>query len=114
MNLLSSIFRLSVACLIASLVLSGFPTGTWLQAEEPATTVFNRDIAPILLKSCIGCHNPGDRKGDFDLSTARVAMQPGEEGPRIVPGKPGESALMQRLLDGSMPPEGEHAGIIGT
>jgi hypothetical protein len=109
MNLLSSIFRLSVACLIVSLGLPGFPTGTWVQAEEPADTIFNRDIAPVLLKSCIGCHNPGDRKGDFDLSTARVAMQPGEDGPRIVPGKPGESPLMKRLLDGSMPPEGKHA-----
>ena len=68
---------------------------------------FEKEIVPIVLKSCLGCHNRSDKKGGLDLSTAQGAFHPGEEGPRIVPGKPAESLLLERLLDGSMPPEGK-------
>ena len=68
---------------------------------------FEKEIVPIVLKSCLGCHNRSDKKGNLDLSTAQGAFHPGEEGPRIVPGKPAKSVLLERLLDGSMPPEGK-------
>ncbi|MFM7148934.1 MAG: DUF1549 domain-containing protein, partial [Gemmataceae bacterium] len=64
---------------------------------------FNRDIRPILADACFTCHGPdkAKRKGDLRLDT--------EEGrASLVPGKPGESELFQRLVSADpskvMPP----------
>ena len=93
----------SAGCLLALLALTLPATPVMGQT----TVSFEKEIVPLVLKSCLGCHNSTDKKGGFDLSTAEGAFHPGEEGPRIVPGKPAESLLLERLLDGSMPPEGK-------
>ena len=43
-------------------------------------------------------------KGHLDLRLKRFAVRGGESGPAIVPGKPQESYLVDRLRDGEMPP----------
>src|SRR6267142_858085 len=45
------------------------------QSQSPAANqqvTFNRDIAPILFRSCTGCHRPGEA-GPFPLLTYRDA-----------------------------------------
>src|SRR5437879_8249233 len=64
---------------------------------------FQRDIRPILSNKCFKCHGPalqesGLRLDDRDRATRRKV---------IVPGKPGESKIIERVLrddDERMPP----------
>lgn len=68
--------------------------------------VFERDIRPIFKTHCFHCHGEdGQRKGGLDLRLQRFAVKGGKDGPAIVPGKPTDSLLLQKLRDGEMPPE---------
>ena len=82
--------------------------GTILPAAEPPGRIsFRRDIAPLFRSACIDCHSGPDAKGDFDLTTSPTALAKGDDGARIVPGQPAASPLLDRLVDGSMPPKGK-------
>lgn len=73
--------------------------------ESPVT--FEKDIAPILRTRCLSCHQGDRRKADLELSSSGRTLAGGESGPAIVPGKPDESLLYQRIKSGEMPPEGK-------
>ena len=67
---------------------------------------FNRDVRPILSDKCFHCHGPdaNKREADLRLDVSEVAVESGG----IVPGKPDESKILQRILstdpDERMPP----------
>lgn len=42
-----------------------------------ADVTFERDVAPILQRRCLGCHNARDSKGDFSLETAESVFESG-------------------------------------
>ena len=66
---------------------------------------FEREIAPLITKRCVECHNSSpEKKGGLDLTTHASAMRGGESGAALTPGKPDESMLLQRVIDGEMPP----------
>jgi hypothetical protein len=71
---------------------------------------YNRDIRPILSDDCFHCHGPDQkaRKGKFRLDVRDEAVAKGA----IVPGKPKESALLDRIFaanpDDLMPPPEAH------
>lgn len=73
-------------------------------SSTPATSSsgnvdFTTQVQPILEKHCVGCHGPEKQKGKLRLDSLAAALKGGSEaGPAIVPGKPGESALVKRLL----------------
>jgi hypothetical protein len=78
-------------------------------AERPLD--FSRDIRPILSDRCFACHGPDDleRKGGLRLDHRDDAIRPAKSGAvAIVPGKPEQSELIQRLIthdaDDVMPP----------
>jgi mono/diheme cytochrome c family protein len=77
------------------------------RAEDAASsTLFERDIRPILKTNCFQCHGEaGEKKGGLDLRLQRLMLAGGDSGPAIVPGKPEESYLVERLQSGEMPPE---------
>jgi hypothetical protein len=58
---------------------------------------FSRDIAPILVSNCAGCHGGAQTKGQFNLSTFNGLMKGGKGGAVLVPGKPEESRLVLRV-----------------
>ena len=67
---------------------------------------FNRDVRPILAENCFACHGPdsASRKGSLRLDRREDALK----AEAFVPGKPGDSDLMDRVCTGDpeqvMPP----------
>jgi hypothetical protein len=99
--------RAILAALLA--VLGTVGTLTSPGAERPLD--FSRDIRPILSDRCFACHGPDDleRKGGLRLDHRDDAIRPAKSGAvAIVPGKPEQSELIQRLIthdaDDVMPP----------
>lgn len=82
-------------------------------APLPDKPEYNRDIRPILADACFRCHgfDKNKREGDRRLDTRDGAMAANDGIRAIVPGNPGESELVKRLLTGDaddvMPPPKE-------
>lgn len=66
---------------------------------------FDRTVAPLLASSCLGCHNATAKKGQLDLSAAASTRAGGKHGAVLVPGRPDESLLWQRVEADEMPPK---------
>ncbi len=86
-------------------------------AASPGKLSFNRDVRPILSDKCFQCHGPDEakRKGNLRLDLREAALKGGENGAAFVPGKPDESAMIERILskdrDEQMPPPKSHKAI---
>ncbi|HWB12868.1 MAG TPA: DUF1549 domain-containing protein [Pirellulales bacterium] len=75
-------------------------------AEQPSPTKhFDEQLAPLLVRNCLGCHNTSDKKGGLDLTRAEGLTAGGDSGPAVVPGDADASLLWQRVLGDEMPPE---------
>jgi hypothetical protein len=69
---------------------------------------FERDVAAILVRNCIACHNDSQPAGGLNLAQHKTALAGGESGlPAIVPNKPEDSYLIERVASGEMPPPGK-------
>jgi hypothetical protein len=86
--------------LVAILVL---PVGA--VADEAADRFFDQQVAPLLVRRCIQCHNGFDLKGKLDLSSREGAFKGGENGPAIHGDRPADSLLWKRVSAKEMPPE---------
>lgn len=62
-------------------------------------------VQPILQSKCYGCHGATKQKGKLRLDQPEAILKGGKDGPAIVPGKPGESELIKRIM---LPREDEH------
>ncbi len=77
-------------------------------ADVPAVDAmqhFDREIAPLLSRRCLDCHNPTDQKGSLDLTTATAFRKGGDSGPVVEPGKLEDSPLWLRIDSDEMPPK---------
>ncbi len=82
-----------------------------VRAADPSPD-YTRDIAPILRKYCVGCHNDEDREGKLSLESFAAIGRGGENGTVLVPGKADKSRLLllvQGKAEPVMPPEGSAA-----
>jgi hypothetical protein len=73
-----------------------------LRAKESAN-LFHQEIAPLLVKHCLECHDGATRKGKLDLSHKATALAGGKEGRAIMPGNGSQSLLWQMVADNEMP-----------
>ena len=81
-----------MAGLLTSLLgLAGPVAGDDPSRQKPVD--FAHDIAPLIKARCAECHTDGKYKGSFSLDT-REAMLKSEV---VVPGKSGESELIERV-----------------
>ncbi len=66
---------------------------------------FESTAGSVLSKRCIECHNRLEASGDLDLTRGDRILVGGDSGAAIVPGRSGNSLLMERVVAGEMPPE---------
>src|SRR5437868_1584530 len=82
-------------------------------ALPPATSRqidFARDIQPLLQKNCFSCHGSEQQEGGLRLDQRKRALDGGDSGAEIVPGKSSESRLVRMIAGidedfGQMPPK---------
>jgi hypothetical protein len=92
----------------------GTPPAVASPAESsttPGGISFVKDVAPIFLRNCTGCHGTNNPRSKFSLATFQSLMKGGERGDDIMPGKPGESLLVLLLKGEETPrmPRGNRA-----
>ncbi len=82
-------------------------------ATFPAESVefFEARVRPILAEKCLKCHGPEKQSSSLRLDSRAAVLKGGDSGPAAVPGKPGESLLVQAVDhqhgELKMPPKGK-------
>ncbi len=76
--------------------LAGLP----LSAADPS---FSKDIAPVLQRSCVACHQPSAKTAGLDLTTYEGFRKGGNKGAAYLAGKPEESLTVRYLTGEVMP-----------
>jgi hypothetical protein len=83
------------------------------RGAEPGLDFFEKNVRPVLVQHCYGCHSQEAKKqrGGLLLDTRTGTLKGGDSGPAVVPGKPAASLLLQavRYTDPrlKMPPRGK-------
>src|SRR6266545_3382270 len=78
--------------------------GAKLPAGSAEVTLTQHDVIPIMLRHCTACHGRHKQEANLDLRTPAAMLKGGKSGPAVVPGKPAESRVVQRIAAGEMPP----------
>ncbi|HVX61763.1 MAG TPA: DUF1549 domain-containing protein, partial [Pirellulales bacterium] len=87
-------------------------------AEQPVATRpaameqvdYVRDIKPLLEHKCAACHGALKQEAGLRLDASQLIRKGGDSGPALVPDKPDESLLLERVSAEPaerMPPDGE-------
>ncbi len=87
--------------------LGGAPAAGTPPAEQPKIAVvqatgkedvlFSRDIAPVLLANCTGCHGDQNPRGRLGMNTFARMLQGGESGAPLTPGNAAGSLIIRKL-----------------
>ncbi|MBV6458987.1 MAG: hypothetical protein HONBIEJF_02126 [Fimbriimonadaceae bacterium] len=64
--------------------------------NKPKKVDYAHNVAPIFRAHCASCHSGKDASGGLDLTTI-AGIKKGGSGKLFVPGKPGQSLLVQRI-----------------
>ena len=82
--------RRTLAALLAGLVLLAGPAAA-------ADDFFSRRVAPLLTTRCVQCHGAAKARGGLRLDSRGGLLKGGDQGPALVPGKAGDSLLLQQV-----------------
>jgi len=75
------------------------------QTQSPKEQFFEREIAPLLSRHCLECHDTANHKGRLDLSKKSTAFATSKKEVVIVPGKSADSLLWEVVEADDMPDE---------
>ena len=106
---LADMSLLKFAC---ALLLAALGTSFTLAADDSAE-LFEKQIRPLLLEKCNGCHGDKKQEGGLRLTSRDTLLKGGDTGPAVIPGKPEESLLIRAveyLGEPKMPPKQKLAG----
>ncbi len=102
----AALFGIGLAVLAAEADLSKVPP-----ASNQTGVTYDKDIKPILDKSCIRCHGEKKPKGKLMLTTIEGLMKGGEDGKVVIPGNSAKSQIVLSVSrvndDEAMPPNGK-------
>lgn len=82
------------------------------KASGRGTVSFAKEIAPIFVAKCVGCHTEGESKGGLRLDTFAAMEKGGNSGPLAIAGNAQASCLVLKLTtpnDQQRMPKGEAA-----
>jgi hypothetical protein len=65
---------------------------------------YEKNILPIVQRSCVSCHSAMKKKGGLDLRSLAALVRGGDSGPGVKAGNPDDSPLLERVASNSMPP----------
>ncbi len=77
-------------------------------AAEESLPVYGDDIAPLMVKHCVGCHEGEDGESELALDSFAGLLAGGRRGPAVVAGRADDSRLFQMVLgnlEPIMPPD---------
>jgi len=99
-------------CFHAQLLLLAVAVAPAAGAVDPhraAMAYFENQVRPILFQRCYECHGEAKQKGGLRADHISHLKAGGKNGPAVVPGEPGQSALIEAVRYGNpdlqMPPE---------
>lgn len=84
---------------------AGAGAETTLAGDQPTAGehLFETQVAPLLAKHCLECHDSSTRKGGLDLSRRDTALAGSKHGEVILPGNAAESPLWESVDANDMP-----------
>ena len=88
---------------IASLPVPGSPQHSHA-SRAGVPTVTQQEVIPLMLLHCTACHGQRIQEAGLDLRSKASMLKGGRSGPAIVPGKPDQSLIVQRIRAREMPP----------
>jgi WD40 repeat protein/mono/diheme cytochrome c family protein len=66
--------------------------------REPGAVSYYRQIRPLFVQHCQGCHQPAKKSGGYVMTSHADLLKAGEaDQPGVVPGKPEESYLLEQV-----------------
>jgi hypothetical protein len=92
------------------LLLAAGPAGRAAEPPDAEADFFEKEVRPLLVEKCWGCHGDGRPKGRLKLTSRADALRGGDSGPAVVAGKPDESLLVKAVRyqdEPRMPPKGK-------
>lgn len=69
-----------------------------VMADGSETVSFKKDVAPMLVNVCTGCHGGNNPRGGFNMTSFEQLLSGGDTGSTIVPGDPDSSYIVDLVL----------------
>ncbi|MBN9119112.1 MAG: PSD1 domain-containing protein [Planctomycetes bacterium] len=98
---------------LAVLLALGACRGRAAEPDVAAVAFFEKQVRPLLVEHCHGCHSAKANKtrGGLALDNREAVLKGGDTGPAVVPGKPEQSLLISAVhatkAELQMPPKGK-------
>ena len=93
---------LRLPCLFLALLAASVVAADDLPNQDQ-TDPFQSEIAPLLARHCLACHDAAEPKGGLDLSHRSTAFAGGDSGDAIVAGQPDASLVWTSVESGELP-----------